>query len=194
MEIAGRLLFLFLFSQFAYKFWNDFLLHHRLSDLLILIKESLVVIFVAFRHFPKTVSLQPHEWVITLLATCTTPVFLPHGTEDNLFGLSIQFLGLLVTLGGVISINRSFGLVPANRGVKTGGLYRLVRHPIYMGYLLSNTGFFISHAALPNMAVFAAFVIFMSARILLEEKHLLADAEYQAYVKRVRWRLVPYIW
>jgi protein-S-isoprenylcysteine O-methyltransferase Ste14 len=31
--------------------------------------------------------------------------------------------------------------MPANRGVVSTGLYRLVRHPIYMGYLITHAAF-----------------------------------------------------
>ena len=31
--------------------------------------------------------------------------------------------------------------MPANRGVVSTGLYRLVRHPIYLGYLITHAGF-----------------------------------------------------
>ena len=47
-----------------------------------------------------------------------------------------QLTGLLVE-DGKLSLGRSFGLMPANRGVVSTGMYRLVRHPIYLGYLVT---------------------------------------------------------
>ena len=51
---------------------------------------------------------------------------------DALVGF-LRRIGLLVVVAGKISIGRSFGLIPANRGIVSSGLYRLVRHPIYLG-------------------------------------------------------------
>ena len=49
----------------------------------------------------------------------------------------ISTVGLLFVIAGKITLGRSFGIVPANRGV-VAGPYTLVRHPIYAGYLLSH--------------------------------------------------------
>jgi hypothetical protein len=42
--------------------------------------------------------------------------------------------GLLV-LAATLRLGRSFGIVATNRGIQTGGLYRIVRHPIYAAYV-----------------------------------------------------------
>ena len=41
---------------------------------------------------------------------------------------------------GKISLGRSFGLIPANRGIVSTGLYRLARDSIYLGYLITHVG------------------------------------------------------
>jgi protein-S-isoprenylcysteine O-methyltransferase Ste14 len=38
-------------------------------------------------------------------------------------------------------LGRSFGLLPAQRGLVVVGPYRFVRHPIYFGYLIGHIGF-----------------------------------------------------
>ena len=53
----------------------------------------------------------------------------------------LSAVGLSVVIAGKVSLGRSFGLMPANRGIVSTGLYRLVRHPIYMGYLITHSGF-----------------------------------------------------
>ena len=53
----------------------------------------------------------------------------------ELLTVALSACGLLVVIGGKLSLGRSFGLMPANRGVVSSGLYRIVRHPIYLGYL-----------------------------------------------------------
>ena len=46
----------------------------------------------------------------------------------------------MFVIAGKITLGRSFGIVPANRGVVTAGR-TLVRHPIYTGYLVSHLAF-----------------------------------------------------
>ena len=53
----------------------------------------------------------------------------------------ISAVGLIVVIVGKMSLGRSFGLMPANRGIVSTGLYRVVRHPIYLGYLITHVGF-----------------------------------------------------
>ena len=45
------------------------------------------------------------------------------------------------------------GIVAAHRGIKTGGLYRAVRHPIYAAYLLAFGGFVLAHPSGYNTLV-----------------------------------------
>ena len=61
--------------------------------------------------------------------------------------------GLRVVIAGKLSLGRSFGLMPANRGVVSTGLYRIVRHPIYMGYLITHVGFLAANPSLWNIVV-----------------------------------------
>ena len=53
----------------------------------------------------------------------------------------VQLSGLLVAFLSLATLGRSFGIVAANRGVKTRGPYRFVRHPTYMGYLICYLGY-----------------------------------------------------
>ena len=53
----------------------------------------------------------------------------------------VAALGLALVIVGKMTLGRSFGVVPANRGVVVRGPYGVVRHPIYAGYLLTHIGF-----------------------------------------------------
>ena len=55
--------------------------------------------------------------------------------------VALSIVGLAVVIAGKVTLGRSFGLIPANRGIVSTGLYRLVRHPIYLGYLLTHLAF-----------------------------------------------------
>jgi protein-S-isoprenylcysteine O-methyltransferase Ste14 len=84
--------------------------------------------------------------------------------------------------------------VAANRGIKTCGLYRYVRHPIYAAYLLAFGGFVLIHPSVVNSMVLLVWVIIQIARIQSEERVLMEDPSYCAYRRAVRYRLVPGLW
>jgi protein-S-isoprenylcysteine O-methyltransferase Ste14 len=92
---------------------------------------------------------------------------------------------------GKLSLGRSFGLTPANRGIVSSGIYRVVRHPIYLGYLITHLGFVAANPTHWNLAVLALADVALMLRAICEEQTLAQDPEYRAYVDRVRWRVVP---
>jgi len=101
----------------------------------------------------------------------------------------LQFLALWFVIWGKISLGRSFAILPANRGVMTNGAYRLVRHPIYAGYLVGHILFLLSAFSVYNFTVYALITFFQVHRILREEALLAATPEYREYMKRVPYRL-----
>ena len=90
-----------------------------------------------------------------------------------------------------MSLGRSFGLIPANRGIVSTGLYRLVRHPIYLGYLITHVAFVAANPTLWNLALLLTADIALLARAVCEERTLARDDAYRQYQTRVRWRVVP---
>src|SRR5262249_46191920 len=82
------------------------------------------------------------------------------------------------------------GVVAANRGIKTSGLYRVVRHPAYAGYLLGYLGYVISYPTAQNVALAVATLLALNARAIIEERFLAQDPAYRAYLNGTRWRFV----
>lgn len=54
---------------------------------------------------------------------------------------ALMLAGLLVQIAAKAALWRSFGLLPANLGIRTGDPYWLLRHPMYAGYMLTHVGF-----------------------------------------------------
>jgi protein-S-isoprenylcysteine O-methyltransferase Ste14 len=93
---------------------------------------------------------------------------------------------------GKVYLGRSFGIVAADRGIVVGGPYRIVRHPIYLGYLVTHVGFLLANWSSRNIAIYIIEYFFQVARILSEERLLKEDDGYRAYFERVRYRLIPF--
>ncbi|MDV7397424.1 methyltransferase, partial [Arthrospira platensis SPKY1] len=110
------------------------------------------------------------------------------------FGIVLMQLGLLIHVGALLSLNRSFGIFPANRGIISRGLYAFVRHPLYTSVIITTFGYLIANPTVYNLLVLVVTTAFHVLRITEEEKVLTRDPEYKEYGERVRWRLVPRVW
>jgi protein-S-isoprenylcysteine O-methyltransferase Ste14 len=106
-------------------------------------------------------------------------------------GALIMIAGLLLSISAKVALNRSFGVTAANRGVKREGPYRLLRHPMYAGYALTQVAFLLLNPCAWNLAIYALSWTVQVLRIGAEERLLLEDPAYQAYAGRVRFRLAP---
>ena len=105
--------------------------------------------------------------------------------------LIVQGLGMAGLLASVWSLGRSFGIAPADRGLVTRGAYRIIRHPMYAAEMVFNVGFLLANPSWRNGGALLVIAVTQIARILREERVL---AEYAAYARQVRWRLIPWVW
>jgi len=103
----------------------------------------------------------------------------------------VSGIGLLLVVTGKIALGRSFGVVPANRGVVVRGPYALVRHPIYTGYLITHAAFVAANPSSWNIWLILIADAALILRALMEERVLRTDTAYQHYCRRVGWHLVP---
>ena len=94
-------------------------------------------------------------------------------------------------IAGKLTLGRSFGLMPANRGIVCRGIYTVVRHPIYAGYLVTHAAFLVAHPTAWNLALLVASDLALLVRAVYEERTLARDPEYADYMTRVRWRVLP---
>ena len=85
----------------------------------------------------------------------------------------------------------------ADRGqvLVDSGLYRVIRHPLYTGVLLFMSGLALWLESYISVVTALAVLVSLVARILIEERALVEGLEgYSEYMKRVRYRLVPFFW
>jgi protein-S-isoprenylcysteine O-methyltransferase Ste14 len=92
---------------------------------------------------------------------------------------------------------RFSGLVAIQPGHKlvTGGIYRVIRNPSYLGLLLNSLGWSLAFRAGAGVLLTVLLIPPLLARIGAEERLLHAQfgEEYDAYRART-WRLIPGVW
>ena len=109
-------------------------------------------------------------------------------------GLLLVTLAACLSLASLLSLGRRFGVYPALRGLVTRGPYRLMRHPMYLAYVIADIGYNLQEwnfgTALLVMAGWASLIY----RIQAEERILSQNAGWSTYAASVRYRLLPGIW
>lgn len=193
-DFAGRAAVAALFTLLAARVGADVLATGRLTGVLLLASELLVVVLTVLRRRAIAVDRSLRARLLTVVSLACPPLVVPSpagGVLSDTWTTAASGVGLLVIVGGKLSLGRSFGLVPANRGVVARGLYRVVRHPIYLGYLVTHASFLLAHPTAWNASALAVADISLVLRALQEERTLAHDPAYVAYCARVRWRLLP---
>lgn len=157
--------------------------------------ETVVAVMFLVRRAPMETSGRVVAWVATVVGTFG-PLLIRPTDESGGAGaaLVLQLGGAVFTVISLLAIGRSFGLVAANRGVRTRGPYGLVRHPVYLGYLVTILGYLLENPSLRNLAVVTGATVAQLVRISCEEEVLVRDKVYSDYRTRVRYRLIPYVY
>lgn len=192
LDLFEQAAVLALYTWLVVRLWPSEFSASTWYPLLLLLSEGLVVVLLLIRRPTDRISTRGLDWALAAGGTFVVLLVDQGGAPlHGPLGAVLMLLGLAIHVGAKLSLFRSFGIVAANRGVKVGGLYRIVRHPMYAGYMLTHVGFLLVAPSLWNLAVYAVAWAFLVARIYAEEKVLSEDPAYQAFKGRVRFRLVP---
>jgi protein-S-isoprenylcysteine O-methyltransferase Ste14 len=112
--------------------------------------------------------------------------------------LGTQLAGAWLTVRGAGAIN-PLELAGIRTGavagaLQVGGPYRLVRHPLYLGWTLMV--FATAHMTGDRLAFAVVSTGYLAVAIPFEERSLmrLFGAQYESYRSRVRWRMIPYLY
>jgi protein-S-isoprenylcysteine O-methyltransferase len=129
----------------------------------------------------------------------SSPAAMPGMPAVAWLGVAAGTLGLVLRLWAVLTLRERFTrtlLIHDDHTIERRGPYRLVRHPGYLGSLLTLNGIAL---ATGNAAVFVASLLVMCAayayRIRVEDAMLVAafGAPYEAYRREVK-ALIPFLW
>lgn len=165
---------------------------HHPQVVVFLAAELLGVLLILLQR-PGEVATGLRPVIVGFAGTACPLIILPIGQQlvPDIVSTVLITGGVALSILAKLSLRRSFGLVAANRGVKSDGLYRFVRHPMYSGYIVNHIGALLLFCSVWNVAVIGLCWILLWMRTGEEEKVLLKDPAYQDYAAHVRSRLVP---
>jgi len=186
-----NIVFLALFMLMSMSAWQNLLTTGSLRSLSVLAVNLLFLGLFLARRPAQTETSSVGLWVLGMITMLLPLLLRPGGQGWNELGTALQLLGLAGIAGGLLSLRRSFAVAPANRGVRDTGMYRLVRHPIYLSELLLLLGVVLANPTLGNLLILLCECGLQLARASAEEQFLSSDPVYRAYRERVRYRLIP---
>ncbi|CAM3346754.1 hypothetical protein BST27_25785 [Mycobacterium intermedium] len=149
------------------------------------------------------------QQVIIVAAFAVLFVMMALSALDHRFGWSsvpaaVSVVGDVLVVTGLVAgvlvvVQNSYAAanitVEAGQTVTSDGLYGIVRHPMYAANLFLMTGIPLALGSYWGLLLLVPGVLVLVARILDEEKLLTQElAGYREYRRRVRYRLVPYVW
>jgi len=167
----------------------------------IYVLQHLLVLGIALTRRPPAAQDRSLSSSIAVLITYAYPYaqvaylrWVPGGPGWPAGGLVFVTLAACLSLASLMSLGRRFGVRPAVRGLATKGPYRLVRHPMYLAYMVADIGYNLQEwnvgTAILTMTGWASLIY----RILTEERVLSGHAGWPDYVALVRYRLLPGLW
>jgi protein-S-isoprenylcysteine O-methyltransferase Ste14 len=109
-------------------------------------------------------------------------------------GLVMVTFSAGLSFTSLVTLGKSFGVRPALRDLVTTGPYRVVRHPIYLSYMISDIGYNLQEWNFGTIALVMMGWICLVYRIQAEERVLSNDGGWHNYTVHVRYRLLPGIW
>ncbi|MCE5348159.1 MAG: isoprenylcysteine carboxylmethyltransferase family protein [Bacteroidales bacterium] len=127
-----------------------------------------------------------------------------HWSPD--FHLSASFIGIILTITGQLLFliaqkqNKFFSStvrIQTDRGhtVCESGLYKVVRHPAYLGSVIQTIGFPLLFGSLWSIIPVCISIVLLLTRTYLEDKTLINELKgYIEYSFITRYKLIPYIW
>jgi protein-S-isoprenylcysteine O-methyltransferase Ste14 len=118
----------------------------------------------------------------------------PRTTDLRVLGISDILLaaGMTLALYSLSYLRYRFSIVPEVRGLVTSGPYAVVRHPIYLGEVISGLGLVLPTLLSLHFVVFVVFLAAQLTRTYFEERVLRgAFPTYEAYARKTA-RLIPF--
>jgi len=127
-----------------------------------------------------------------------------HWSPD--FHWSVYLLGIILTASGQLLFliaqkqNRFFSSTVRIQNerehiVCETGLYKIVRHPAYMGSIIQSLGFPLLFGSICSILPISIMIILLIIRINLEDKTLKDELTgYREYSEKTKYKIIPFVW
>ena len=192
IQAALNILLITLFLLLAVVSYRHFAASRSVCSFSILAVNALFLGLFLSRRPAESETPRLSLWLLSITGTALPLLLRPtDGAGFVGLGVVVQIAGVFMIAAGLLSLRRSFAVVPGNRGIRDGGLYRLVRHPIYISELIALLGAVLVSPTLTNWSIWLCECGLQFARARAEEDFLAADPVYRAYRERVPYRLLP---
>jgi protein-S-isoprenylcysteine O-methyltransferase Ste14 len=191
LDYLERLFVVLLSIPFVIAFVRVLPMH---PSFILLTLSELISVVLRLTRRPGQIAATAYAFGIAIVGAALPLLIRPVGGSElvpALITTTLMFIGLALSIAAKVFLNRSFGLVAANRGVKRAGPYRIVRHPMYLGYIMTQLGFLLASFSIMNLALYVVTWVFQILRIREEERLLFGDAAYADYSNTVQHRLIP---
>ena len=127
----------------------------------------------------------PSLYLLPLLIVFFLPKNFGFGNESLVpFSLAVGMSGLMVWISGMACLGRALNVLPEANSIVAKGIYRFIRHPIYVGIVFTHFGLFFACGSVFGVVYTLVLIIPLNfIRAQLEEKALLAKFGelYRAY-------------
>ncbi len=194
LSYAQDALLVVISAAFAWSHGRAFIEDGRITSVPLVVEQSILVVLFLSRRRSRYTSDRLWDWTVATVGTWGALALRPWGTAPvgaEAMGIAIQVAGVSLAAVAFSNLGRSVGVVAANRGLKTGGLYRFVRHPVYTAHMMTHAGFVMANPHPWNAAMATVVFVCLILRIRAEERVLSETDDYVSYSERVRWRLCP---
>jgi protein-S-isoprenylcysteine O-methyltransferase Ste14 len=161
----------------------------NLSRLLLTIQAGLIATFLLTRKQSirnVNVAKQIFSW-----ASVIAPLAIQTNSNHNIQSEILAIFGTLLSIWALKNLKGAFGISPADRGLVTKGPYKIIRHPMYTGELITLLGITFTNLSIWNLMISALTVGSIYQRIIWEEKII---KNYDQYSKKIPFRLIPKVW
>jgi len=154
-------------------------------------QNLLMALMILFRSFHREVAPRLSHQLVALAAFFSGALLpgIGHGLKG--VGAVVAVCANVLGVVSLFSLNRSFGILIARRKIKTGGVYALVRHPMYDSDVLLRIGYVIGYFSWLNLSLVLVSSGLYVLRAYLEEGFLSRTAKYREYRQKVKHRFIP---
>lgn len=157
------------------------------------------------RVIPERLLRSVYVWIASLLLVIVCAAWQPVGGSLYRVGgwsawavYAIQFAGVLLVARSVRAIDAlelaGIRTGRARAALQTGGVYGLVRHPLYLGWTLVVFG--ATHMTGDRLTFALLTTAYVALAVPWEEQGLAAafGSDYSRYRRQVRWRILPFVY